>query len=95
MMYMKNPDLKSILIIEAVIVLLTGLFAMDFLPRNYNEYNRICLESWSKEPRQFETCMAPYHMQTSLDKYAIGVGIGLLVLTPFIYSSVAKKLELR
>jgi hypothetical protein len=77
-------------IVEIAILILIGFFALDFLPRNYNEYQRICWQEWSTDTKQYQTCMDPYFAQTILDKYAIGAGVVAMILTPIFYINLKK-----
>jgi hypothetical protein len=76
---------KSLFLVEALLLVMIGLFSLDFIPRNYNEYQRICLQTWSNDAKQLKICMEPYYKQTGLDKYAIGVMVGGLILVPVVY----------
>ncbi len=82
---MKDFDSKSLAILEVVILVFIGFFSIDFLSRNYNEFQRICSQAWSNDAKQYQICMEPYFKQTNLDKYAIGVAIGTLVFVPILY----------
>ncbi len=88
---MKDINPKQLALIEIVIALVIGLFAIDFTPRNYNEFQRICSQTWPTDQKQYQTCMKPYFDQTNLDKYAIGVGVAVLVLIPALYFFKKKK----
>ncbi len=88
---MKNLDLKGVLILEVVILVVISLFTLDFLPRNYNEYQRVCSQRWATDAKQFETCMEPYYKQISTDKYSIGAAVVVFIALPVIYSSRNKK----
>jgi hypothetical protein len=79
---MKSLDLKSIIIIEATILISIGLFLIDFLPRNHSEFLRICSQTWPNDAKQYQICMQPYFRETSLDKYAIGALVLALIFTP-------------
>jgi hypothetical protein len=83
---MKGLDFKSIIIIEATILISIGLFLIDFLPRNHSEFLRICSQTWPNDAKQYQICMQPYSRETNLDKYAIGTLVLALIFTPiYIY----------
>jgi hypothetical protein len=82
---MSKVSLKVFLIIEVLLLISIGLFSLDLLPRNYNEFQGICSRTWPKDEGQYHICMEPYFRQTNLDRYVIGVGVGALVLTPVFY----------
>lgn len=79
---MNGVNLKSIVLIEFLILALIALFSIDLLPRNYDEFQGICIRTWEKDPKQFDICMEPYYRQTSLDKYIIGTGVVSLGIIP-------------
>jgi hypothetical protein len=83
---MKGLDLKSIIIVEATILISIGLFSIDFLPRNRSEFLKICSSEWSNDAKQYQICMQPYFREINLGKYAIGTLVLALVVAPvFIY----------
>jgi len=82
---MKCVDFKSLAVVEVTILISIGLFSLDFLSRNYNEFLRICSQTWPKDPKQYQICMEPYYRQIGLDKYAIGILVGVLVVLPIFY----------
>ena len=88
---MKDFDLKSAVILKLLLISLIAIFAVDFLPRNYNEFQRICSQMWSKDATQYEICMEPYYREINLDKFAIGAGMVGLVLVPTFYILNRKK----
>ena len=79
---MKSLDLKSIIIVEATILISIGLFLIDFLPRNQSEFLRICSQTWPNDATQYQICMQPYFREINLDKYAIGTLVLALIFTP-------------
>jgi hypothetical protein len=82
---MKSIDFKSLAVIEATVFICIGLFSLDFLPRNYGEFLGICSQTWPKDLKQYQICMEPYYRQTGLDKYAIGILVGALIVLPIFY----------
>jgi hypothetical protein len=82
---MNRLDFKSFAIIEILILVLTGIFLYDFLPRNHNEYLTICQSTWPKDPVEYQICLKPYYGELNFDKYVIGVGVAALVLFPAYY----------
>ncbi|MBI1863743.1 hypothetical protein HYS03_00840 [Candidatus Woesebacteria bacterium] len=78
-------DFKSFVIIEATLLAAMVLFSLDLLPRNYNEFQKICTEMWANDAKQYQICMGPYFRQTNLDKYIIGATIIALVSTPVFF----------
>ena len=77
--------INILLIIELIILFAIGLFSLDFRPKNYNEFNGICTETWPKDPKQYQICLQPYYREINTDKYAIALAIGLLIITPVYY----------
>lgn len=88
---MKGVDFKSLIILGVVILALIGFFSFDFLPRNYNEFQRICSQTWPNDTKQYHVCMEPYSRETNLDKYAIGVGVVTMIFAPIFYIFKKKK----
>jgi hypothetical protein len=83
---MKGLDLKSIILIEATILISIGLFSIDFLPRNHSEFLKICTSEWSNDATQYQICMQPYSREINLDKYTIGILALAFIATPiYIY----------
>lgn len=78
-------DIKTLVVTEILFLVMIGLLSMDFLPRNYNEFQGICSQTWPKDRKQYEICMQPYYRQTNIDKYARIAVAGALVLFPLFY----------
>ena len=88
---MKKIDLKSLIIVEVVILFGIGLFSLDSRSKNYNEFNGICTQTWPKDAKQLQICLQPYYREVATDKYAIGVAIGLLIIAPVYYLATKKR----
>ncbi|HKC04396.1 MAG TPA: hypothetical protein VKC54_00780 [Patescibacteria group bacterium] len=88
---MKHIDFKLLIAVELALLISIAFFSIDFLPRNYNEFQRICLNQWSKDPNQLQICMEPYFRQINLDKHAINISLLGLILVPVAYTLYNKK----
>lgn len=84
-------DFKTLAFIEVLLLVMIGFVSLDFLPRNFNEFKRICTNMWSLDPKQYEICMQPYFRETSLDKYLIGVAIIALIAVPILFKFLQKR----
>jgi len=80
---MKNT--KSVILIEILLIIMIGFFSLDFLPHNFREFNGICSETWPTDAKQLQICMQPYYRSIQLDKYAVGVAVIFLIVTPLFY----------
>ncbi len=78
-------NLKSLAIIEVILLVVIGLFSLDLLPQNYNEFKSICTVMWANDAKQYQICMGPYFRQTDLDKYIIGATILAMISTPIYF----------
>lgn len=82
---MKKALRLEFIIFELCLFIAIAFFSYDFLPKNYNEYRKICTQEWSNDAKQYQICTQPYYKQTALDKNMIAILAAAILIAPVVY----------